>query len=721
MAFTKLSTVPNPFIDSNGDPFAGAVLKAFLPGTTTVTSIFTDSAGSSPQATVTANATGAWEVSGNEIVPHIDRKIKWGIFANASDAASNTPFFMGPFDNIEQSLSSGSQEFDTIALAVASTSLNVGDSFTTKGYTTKGDGGDNLYEVVAAATGTPDGGTFIDLATHQAKGLFPGGVLRAQQYGIIGDNSGADYVSNWVNFMAATANFARATFPNETIFVDNSAGPVSFQSNCSYEGGKNTFIQPNTFDQRVFLTQSKTNFQIDRLRSYINEGAGGEDDTIGGGYWRFESCTEFQMFDCEVSRSFSGGIKFSLCTDFELYRTKTNYNQFNGVEIEGCARYVHRDYESSFNGKYSSDDTFKPLPTGFGGTHGGRGWSVLANGDTVDQEDSNIGNGRCVQNSEYGVRCFAASTKGIKNLSILGLETSENGAPAGTYGTVVLGADKGLDILINSDALGDSENIILREINISRSLGFGTAIAMDGLDHQLENVNITLSGDALHVAAAVAIFGGTGLVCRNVRSTGSNVPFSFGSGLPENVTFLNCSGLDCLHAINGGPNGGLNVMDQCIFEHRTTLAISGEEGMDLSTVSWEVTHTTFDGFYRGFDIITAAPIATVTDCTTTNTVDSGISGTPVTNQTGLIIERNSFDSAFPSILASFVYNRRGQQSRNRVINNAPPDTGGTGSGALMNWILGDKFESSLGTIGTPKGWICTTAGTPGTWTSTGNL
>lgn len=37
------------------------------------------------------------------------------------------------------------------------------------------------------------------------------------------------------------------------------------------------------------------------------------------------------------------------------------------------------------------------------------------------------------------------------------------------------------------------------------------------------------------------------------------------------------------------------------------------------------------------------------------------------------------------------------------------------------WEVGDHCAKSNAAIGSPKGWFCTTAGTPGTWTSEGNL
>lgn len=82
--------------------------------------------------------------------------------------------------------------FDTKALMVADVSLAIGQIVRTEGYTTTGDFGGNTYEVVAAATGTDDGGTFIDLATHQAKALFPGNIVYVNQYGARGIGSGND-------------------------------------------------------------------------------------------------------------------------------------------------------------------------------------------------------------------------------------------------------------------------------------------------------------------------------------------------------------------------------------------------------------------------------------------------------------------------------------------------------------------------------------------------
>lgn len=44
---------------------------------------------------------------------------------------------------------------------------------------------------------------------------------------------------------------------------------------------------------------------------------------------------------------------------------------------------------------------------------------------------------------------------------------------------------------------------------------------------------------------------------------------------------------------------------------------------------------------------------------------------------------------------------------------APPASG--------TWAVGDACENGIATVGTPKRWRCTVAGTPGTWVSEGNL
>lgn len=77
------------------------------------------------------------------------------------------------------------RSFATVALMVAATDLSVSDVAITESYLAGKNKGGALYIVVTAATGTADGGEFINLDTHQAQ-LVPGAEVLASQYGATG-------------------------------------------------------------------------------------------------------------------------------------------------------------------------------------------------------------------------------------------------------------------------------------------------------------------------------------------------------------------------------------------------------------------------------------------------------------------------------------------------------------------------------------------------------
>jgi hypothetical protein len=46
---------------------------------------------------------------------------------------------------------------------------------------------------------------------------------------------------------------------------------------------------------------------------------------------------------------------------------------------------------------------------------------------------------------------------------------------------------------------------------------------------------------------------------------------------------------------------------------------------------------------------------------------------------------------------------------------------GTAAPVTGTWVVGDRVWDSTPASGTPMGWICTVAGTPGTWVAMANL
>lgn len=193
-----MSYLPATQLSTPYEDYPNQFLKCFVQSTTTPLSMATDAAAGTllAKAEISGGGTppiGFLKTAGDAIFqPYLNAAYDAWIFPTAAEAdANDTSNAIQIADNVDLQATEGelsakfSKSFDTVALMVADTTLVVGDIAVTAGYISTGDGGDNSYEVVSAGTGTDDGGSFIDLATHQAKGLFPRAIRSPIQYGMI--------------------------------------------------------------------------------------------------------------------------------------------------------------------------------------------------------------------------------------------------------------------------------------------------------------------------------------------------------------------------------------------------------------------------------------------------------------------------------------------------------------------------------------------------------
>ena len=97
MAWVKIP-IQDQWQNSNDVNASGFVFKTYQVGTTTPTPMAIDQNGATTVATVTLNADGIPEVSGNEVVLYIDQNFRFAIYENATDAAADTNAFYGPVD-----------------------------------------------------------------------------------------------------------------------------------------------------------------------------------------------------------------------------------------------------------------------------------------------------------------------------------------------------------------------------------------------------------------------------------------------------------------------------------------------------------------------------------------------------------------------------------------------------------------------------------------------
>lgn len=279
MAWTVMYDVMQ-WVDANGDPASGYVLKAYLPGTTTPTSIAIDKDGSSPQATITFNAEGKPEVSGNEIVPFIDREYKWAIFRNASDASANSSPFAGFYDNIPQYVRAddAAAVYPTFNELTTTTMKNhtnrdyiVGDAIQTAAFST-GNGGGGIYDAittgVTAGVDLPDGGEIIQSVSNPLISfkLRRSIINDVATFGIIPD--GSDNTARYTAMIAALDDGENIFFSGNGVYIGNF---VSESKSFNIDLGAATLTNYSTTED-ILRIGAKTATEYAVTESTLNNG-----------------------------------------------------------------------------------------------------------------------------------------------------------------------------------------------------------------------------------------------------------------------------------------------------------------------------------------------------------------------------------------------------------------------------------------------------------------
>lgn len=100
MAWLPTSNTPLQYMDENGDPYSGAVLKFYEAGTSTNIAVATAQAGTPTVTSVALNSDGYPEVSGNTVVIFVDQDYKVALYPTQAAADSNTGA-LWTIDNID--------------------------------------------------------------------------------------------------------------------------------------------------------------------------------------------------------------------------------------------------------------------------------------------------------------------------------------------------------------------------------------------------------------------------------------------------------------------------------------------------------------------------------------------------------------------------------------------------------------------------------------------
>lgn len=175
---------------ASGGPASGYFLK-FYDTSNVAISMASASDGTGLLAKASIDSSG-YPLNGSSarFIPYIDRDYRPALYTNATDAdadtIANADWFPGTTLKLSTAASTSVSE-DTIATMVANTSFAIGDFISVKNYSSTILSGVMFFEVVAAATGTADGGEFIDLPNTtpalQARQNFNTQYATAEQFG----------------------------------------------------------------------------------------------------------------------------------------------------------------------------------------------------------------------------------------------------------------------------------------------------------------------------------------------------------------------------------------------------------------------------------------------------------------------------------------------------------------------------------------------------------
>lgn len=86
MTWYPLETIPRQFVDANGDPYSGAVLKAYEAGTSTPLLMATDSTGATTSTSFPLNASGYVTSGGVVIIPYVEENCDLALYPTQAAA-----------------------------------------------------------------------------------------------------------------------------------------------------------------------------------------------------------------------------------------------------------------------------------------------------------------------------------------------------------------------------------------------------------------------------------------------------------------------------------------------------------------------------------------------------------------------------------------------------------------------------------------------------------
>lgn len=216
MAWLPISNTVIQYVDANGDPYSGAVLKFYQAGTSTNTPVSTSPTGTPTVTSVALNSAGFPAVSGNVVALFIDQDFKLVLYPTQAAADSNTGAIW-TIDNIDpfSTLVIPANLTDINALTPSDSTIIVGDGtewVAETGGTARTSLGLGTGDSPAFTNVTLSGLTTGHIVLANSAGALTGFDLTTKGSIMVGDGAGAPTaLTVGTNDYVLTADSAQAT------------------------------------------------------------------------------------------------------------------------------------------------------------------------------------------------------------------------------------------------------------------------------------------------------------------------------------------------------------------------------------------------------------------------------------------------------------------------------------------------------------------------------
>ena len=698
-----MSVTPSPiggfaaqFFDNNGVILSGGKIYTYAAGTTTPQAVYTSASGATPHANpIILDSAG--RVPGGEIwltdglvykfVIETATAILIGTYDNITGINSNFVNYTVQEEVITATAGQTVFNLSTINYTPATNSLTVyidgvnqyvGDSYletdsNTVTFTSGVHVGGEVKFTTAIQTTT--GAVDASIVTYDPP--FTGGVITnvedklAQYVSVIDFGAVGDGVTNDTAAIQAAITASNSVYIPFGSYLVNAQ--INLKSNLTIYAdlGAKLVLAP-AVTPYVLRGDTMSNIRITNLEI---EGNG----IVGFSTIYLSNVSEVLFDNCKVTKSGSNGIYISTGSNVTVQNSTLSNNYFYGIEFrdcDNCKAIANLCAENGITGVATSTD--------------GRGIMLWRSRGCY------IAGNRLSLNTEYGFRIYSeAADATTSNYNVV----TGNVLTDNVRADLVLYDEGAAFSFVARNTLSD--NIIYRSVDTT---DLNSVCVLQGDFNTYVNNHVFKSG-AFGTDCGFNFFNANYCTISNCSVYNMDVAFSTSSS--TNITIDNCFG--------NVVGKGLTIPTEGIIVRNSKFLHGGAGATDVCIDNSPATGKNFyesnyiSAFYQG--VVVADQSVALFGNTTVGSTNAGLRKTG--NVTATIeAANNSWDSANPFLLSA--YSRTSSVHDQAVIKyTAAPTT--------LSWTRGDTAWNEEPTVGQPVGWMCTVAGTPGTWVAMANL